>query len=132
MFGIDFSELLVIGLVALVVIGPKRLPKTARTLGVLFGRGQRFVHDMKSQVEQEIHLQEISELQASVHNNAREIESTVQAQIFGIDRQLRETSQSVAAQIESARKPLEELPIAKPGSILSTSPLPPQPPGNKT
>ena len=59
MFGIDFSELLVIGLVALVVIGPKRLPKTARTLGVLFGRGQRFVHDMKSQVEQEIHLQEM-------------------------------------------------------------------------
>ena len=47
MFDIGFSEIVVIGVVALVVIGPERLPKTARTMGLLFGRLQRYVNSLR-------------------------------------------------------------------------------------
>ena len=49
MFDIGFSEIVVIAVVALIVIGPERLPKTARTLGHLFGRLQRYVADVKAE-----------------------------------------------------------------------------------
>ena len=50
MFDIGFSELMLIGIVALIVIGPERLPKVARTLGHLLGRAQRYVNDVKSDI----------------------------------------------------------------------------------
>ena len=54
MFGIEFSELLVIGVVALIVLGPERLPKVARTAGHLFGRLQRYASEVKQQVKREM------------------------------------------------------------------------------
>src|SRR5262249_15870907 len=56
MFDIGFSELLVIGVVALIVIGPERLPRVARTVGVLAGRLQRYVADVKADINREIEL----------------------------------------------------------------------------
>ena len=56
MFDIAFSELLIIGIVALVVIGPERLPKVARTVGHLLGRMQRYVSDVKSDILSLIHI----------------------------------------------------------------------------
>jgi sec-independent protein translocase protein TatB len=52
MFDIGFSEIMVIAVVALVVLGPENLPKTARTLGHLFGRLQRYVADVKRRSRQ--------------------------------------------------------------------------------
>ena len=63
MFDIGFSEIVVIGVVALVVIGPERLPKTARTLGHLFGRLQRYVNDVKADINREMELEELRKLQ---------------------------------------------------------------------
>ena len=60
MFDIGFSEMLVIGVVALVVIGPQRLPKVARTLGHLVGRMQRYVNDVKADINREIELDDLS------------------------------------------------------------------------
>ena len=50
MFGVDFSELMVILVVALIVVGPERLPKVARTLGLLWGRAQRYVNGVKADI----------------------------------------------------------------------------------
>ena len=77
MFDIGFSEIVVIGVVALIVIGPERLPKTARTVGLLFGRLQRYVNDVKADISREIELDELRRLQREMHGAAREIEQSV-------------------------------------------------------
>ena len=78
MFDIGFSELVVIAVVALIVIGPERLPKVARTMGHLFGRLQRYVNDVKSDINREMELDELRKLQQQVQTAAREIETSVE------------------------------------------------------
>ena len=65
MFDIGFSELVVIAVVALIVLGPERLPKAARTMGHLFGRLQRYVNDVKADINREIELEELRKAFAS-------------------------------------------------------------------
>jgi sec-independent protein translocase protein TatB len=77
MFDIGFSEIVVIAVVALIVIGPERLPKTARTLGHLFGRLQRYVADVKADINREMQLEELKKLQQEVRTVATDIESSV-------------------------------------------------------
>ena len=68
MFDIGFSELLVIGIVALVVLGPERLPRVARTLGHLFGRMQRYVAEVKSEINSEMELEEFKKIHGDLRN----------------------------------------------------------------
>ncbi len=77
MFDIGFSEILVIGVVALIVIGPERLPKVARTLGHMFGRLQRYVNEVKADISREMELDELRKLQSQVQSAARDIEQSV-------------------------------------------------------
>jgi sec-independent protein translocase protein TatB len=77
MFDIGFSEILVIAVVALVVIGPERLPKVARTLGHMFGRLQRYVNEVKADINREMELDELRKLQSQVQSAARDIEQSV-------------------------------------------------------
>lgn len=77
MFDIGFSELLVIAVVALIVIGPERLPKVARTAGHLFGRLQRYVNDVKSDIQREIELDELKKLRSQFEEAARSVEQSV-------------------------------------------------------
>jgi len=77
MFDIGFSEIVVIGVVALIVIGPERLPKVARTLGHMFGRLQRYVNEVKADINREIELDELRKLQTEVQSAARDIEQSV-------------------------------------------------------
>jgi len=97
MFDIGFSEIVVIGVVALVVIGPERLPKTARTLGHLFGRLQRYVSEVKADINREIELDELRKLQREMQGAAREFEQSVttaasemQTGLRNVERQLNE------------------------------------------
>ena len=62
MFDIGFSELVVIGLIALIVLGPKRLPEVARTAGRWMGQLRRFISDVKSDLDREIHSEDLTEL----------------------------------------------------------------------
>ena len=102
MFDIGFSELLVIGVVALIVIGPERLPRVARTLGHLLGRAQRYVNDVKSDINREIQLDELKKLQAEVTESARALESSV--------RQEYESARSaVQSPLQEAQASLAEL-----------------------
>jgi sec-independent protein translocase protein TatB len=113
MFDISFSEVLVIAAVALIVIGPERLPKVARTLGHLFGRAQRYVNDVKSDIQREIELDELKKWKASVEETGRSIENSIHTEV---DR-LRETVEASAE--ASAMSP----PTATPSTA---EPSPPQ------
>lgn len=77
MFDIGFSELLIIAVVALLVIGPERLPKVARTAGHLFGRLQRYVNDVKSDIQRELELDELKKLRSQFEDAARSVEQSV-------------------------------------------------------
>ncbi len=98
MFDVGFSELMVIGLVALVVIGPEKLPRVARTIGHLLGRMQRHVAEVKADISREIQLDEMRRLQSQVVESAREVESSIREQA----REFEESMRLVAAGVESA------------------------------
>jgi sec-independent protein translocase protein TatB len=151
MFDIGFSELVVIGVVALVVIGPERLPKTARTMGHLFGRLQRYVNDVKSDISREMELEELRKLHGEVKSAAADLKSSVEGAARDIESGAREVEKdlnsagetpAVSAEdaIEAAGTPSEtpsatpESPPAalasgaKPASMLEAEPLATDPP----
>ena len=76
MFDVSFTELLVIGVVALVVIGPERLPKVARTIGHLVGRAQRYVNDVKSDIQREVELDDLRKLKDQMQDAAQSVKSS--------------------------------------------------------
>jgi len=77
-FDVGFTELMVIAVVALIVIGPERLPRVARTLGHLFGRLQRYVNDVKADINREIELDELRKFKSTFEDAARGFESAAQ------------------------------------------------------
>jgi sec-independent protein translocase protein TatB len=96
MFDISFTEMLLIAVVALIVIGPERLPRVARTLGHLFGRMQRYVNDVKADINREIQLEELKDLQKSVAESAQAIEQSVSREIHSTESELRQAGESIA------------------------------------
>ena len=106
MFDIGFTELMVIGLVALVVIGPERLPRVARTLGHLAGRLQRYVADVKSDINREIELGELKKMRDSMHEAASSFETNVQVEL---NKTASDLNKSVEAVVEE-KKPEEQKP----------------------
>ncbi|MFZ4539159.1 Sec-independent protein translocase protein TatB [Propionivibrio sp.] len=95
MFDIGFSELIVIAIVALVVIGPERLPKVARTTGHLLGRMQRYVNDVKSDISREMQLDELKKLQAEVQDSARNFKQSISSDMQAVQQTVDQTAQSV-------------------------------------
>jgi sec-independent protein translocase protein TatB len=88
MFDIGFSEMIVIGLVALIVIGPERLPRVARTLGHLAGRLQRYVADVKADINREVELEELRKMKDNLQQTATSIESSVQGELNAAQAEL--------------------------------------------
>jgi len=95
MFDIGFSEILVIAVVALIVIGPQRLPKVARTLGHLLGRMQRYVNDVKADISREMELDELRKLQVTMQDTARSLEQSVNNEISVTETELKGVAASV-------------------------------------
>jgi sec-independent protein translocase protein TatB len=81
MIDLGLTKLAVIGVVALIVIGPEKLPKVARMAGTLYGRAQRYLHDVKTEVSREIELEELKNLQKEVQDAAQNIKSDVENSI---------------------------------------------------
>ena len=98
MFDIGFSELVVIGLVALIVIGPERLPRVARTVGHLIGRLQRYVADVKADINREVELDELRKMRDSVQEAAASIENSVTS---GLSKAEDDLNRSVTADLPS-------------------------------
>ena len=113
MFDIGFSEIVVIGVVALVVIGPERLPKTARTLGHLFGRLQRYVNEVKADINREMELDELRRLRQQVQSAAQDLKQSVTS----VATEVHEGVRSVEQQLNDAARE-----AAAPGAPANTQP----------
>jgi sec-independent protein translocase protein TatB len=100
MFDIGFSELLVIGVVALIVIGPEKLPRMARTVGVLAGRLQRYVADVKADINREIELEELRKMRDSMQQAASDFQSSVHSEMSKTEADLNKS-------VEDLNKPVE-------------------------
>ena len=112
MFDIGFSELMVIGVVALLVIGPEKLPKVARTLGHLLGRAQRYVNDVKSDINREIQLDELKKLQAEVTESARSLEDSVRKEYETARASVEVPAQAAVAELDEAVQHVTQTTVA--------------------
>ncbi|WP_271008503.1 Sec-independent protein translocase protein TatB [Paucibacter sp. B51] len=81
MIDFGFDKLALIGGVALIVIGPERLPRVARTIGHLIGKAQRYVSDVKAEVNRSMELEELKKMRTEMETAAREVQDTVQQEI---------------------------------------------------
>lgn len=125
MFGVDFSELIVILLVTLVVVGPERLPKVARTLGHLWGRAQRYVHNVKTDIARDMAAEEFRQMQAKLQQEADNMQQAVQQAAQEVDQQVQQINRTVeqslqpAPEATTANKPAQtEPPPASPQQKL--------------
>jgi sec-independent protein translocase protein TatB len=98
MFDFGFSKLFLLGIVALVVIGPERLPRVARTLGHLYGRLQRYVTQVKSDINREMEAADLGNMKSEFESAARSFESEVRTSVREVDQQVRDAQ----GQIERA------------------------------
>ncbi|MEO8306135.1 MAG: Sec-independent protein translocase protein TatB [Betaproteobacteria bacterium] len=114
MFDIGFSEIVVIAVVALVVLGPEKLPKTARTLGHLFGRLQRYVNDVKGDIKRELELDELRKLQQNVQSTAKEIEESMTSATREMEAGVRD--------VESALSATDTGTASKPAAVAAPTP----------
>ena len=78
MIDLGLTKLAIIGAVALVVIGPEKLPKVARMAGTLYGRAQRYLHEVKSEVSREIEMEELRNLHKDIQDSAQSFKSEVE------------------------------------------------------
>ena len=98
MIDLGLTKIAVIGVVALVVIGPEKLPKVARMAGSLYGRMQRYLHEVKSEVSREIELDELRNLQKEVQETAQsikdDVENTISSSIDDVEAAWRDLPSS--------------------------------------
>ena len=98
MFDVGFSEMVVVAVVALVVIGPERLPKVARTLGHLVGRMQRYVNDVKADINREMELEELRKLKDEFQRSAQAVEQSIHGGIAQAEAEVAAMAEDVAGQ----------------------------------
>lgn len=122
MFDIAFSEMLIIAVIALLVIGPEKLPKVAKTVGHLLGKAQRYVSDVKSEINREMEIDELRKLQAEMQTAARKVEGDVQTT-------LRDTEMDLNKSVKSIEDDIAELENSKPAAVpaaASSTQFPPK------
>ena len=126
MFDIGFSEIMIIAVVALVVLGPEKLPKTARTLGHLFGRLQRYVSDVKADINRELQLDELRKLQGHVQTAARDLETSMVSATQEMQSGARAVESELNAAADGAK--VEAAPEPPPAPAAQGAPPPPAAP----
>jgi sec-independent protein translocase protein TatB len=111
MFDLGFTELMVIALVALIVIGPERLPRVARTMGHLAGRLQRYVADVKADISREVELDELKKMRDSMQEAASGVESSFREELSKTESELNAAAEGKAdtdASVDAAVSPAQE------------------------
>jgi sec-independent protein translocase protein TatB len=94
MFDIGFSEMMVLAVVALVVLGPERLPKVAKQAGAWMGKLRRYVDDVKSDINRQMELSELRQLETQITGAARDIETAVSSSVSDVKGSFGEIEQS--------------------------------------
>jgi sec-independent protein translocase protein TatB len=92
MIDIGLSKMALIGAVALIVIGPEKLPRVARTVGTLLGKAQRYVADVKAEVNRSMELDELKKMKDQVEGAAREVEQSIQTQASAFEKEWSEAT----------------------------------------
>jgi len=123
-FDVGFSEMIVIAVVALIVLGPERLPKAARTAGQLIGRLQRYVAGVKADIERELQLEELKKLQAQIESQARELQETMRRQQEALQAPVRETIAEARAALSPTGSIAETSAVVTAPSAASDTPFP--------
>jgi sec-independent protein translocase protein TatB len=107
MIDLGIEKMMVIGAVALVVIGPEKLPRVARTVGTLLGKAQRYVADVKAEVNRSIELEELKKMKETVETAARDVESSIHGSVNDIQRELHDATSTLALDHTSTSAPME-------------------------
>jgi sec-independent protein translocase protein TatB len=94
MLDLGLTKMALIGVVALVVLGPERLPRVARTAGALFGRAQRYINDVKAEVSREIELDALRQMKTEFESAARNVENTIHENVRKHEAELNEAFRS--------------------------------------
>jgi sec-independent protein translocase protein TatB len=112
MFDIGFSEMLVCAVVALVVIGPEKLPRVARTMGHLFGRLQRYVSQVKTDIHREMEAADLGKVKTEFESAARSFQADVEAKANETEREVRDLQRDIsdAASAMEPASPVEAAP----------------------
>jgi sec-independent protein translocase protein TatB len=92
MIDLGIEKMMVIGAVALIVIGPEKLPRVARTVGALIGKAQRYVNDVKAEVNRSIELEELQKMKRDVETAARDVETSIHSGVRDIERELNDAA----------------------------------------
>lgn len=92
MIDLGISKIALIGAVALIVIGPEKLPRVARTVGTLLGKAQRYVSDVKAEVNRSMELDELRKMKETVETAARDVESSIQTTTADLSAGLDDTT----------------------------------------
>jgi sec-independent protein translocase protein TatB len=115
MFDVSFTELLLIGIIALIVIGPERLPGVARTIGHLVGRAQRYVNDVKADIQREVDLGDISNLKEQMTEAANSVKTSLESATQELRKPLqdaqdafKDASDSVSGLVAEAKTSAQE------------------------
>ena len=121
MFDIGFSEMMVIAVVALIVIGPERLPKVARTLGHLWGRAQRYINGVKADISRDMALDELRKMQQKVQQEADSTERALDLVSQQLDQQVQQLNTAVAQPAQAVAQEIQS--PAKPATLDSKIPV---------
>ena len=109
MFDFGFSEMLVIGTSALVVLGPERLPTVARTAGEWIGKAQRFVAQVKSDINRETELAELKRIQEEAKALADDVKTTVEKSASAIEKDVQDATVDVKDAVSQAQDNLKDI-----------------------
>ncbi|BCF98555.1 sec-independent protein translocase protein TatB [Paraburkholderia sp. PGU19] len=121
MLDLGLTKMALIGVVALVVLGPERLPRVARTAGALFGRAQRYVNDVKAEVTREIELDELRRMKTEFESAAHNVESTIHDNMRKHETELNEAwTQGTSVSPSIAGGATDSLMSATDGSVSTT------------
>lgn len=105
MIDLGISKIALIGAVALIVIGPEKLPRVARTVGMLLGKAQRYVADVKAEVNRSMELDELRKMKDTVESAARDVHDSVQTHASDFEKSWRDTTNDVAGGISGPAEP---------------------------
>lgn len=92
MIDLGISKIALIGVVALIVIGPEKLPRVARTVGNLLGKAQRYVADVKAEVSRSMELEELKKMRETVEGAAKDVENSIQTQASDFEKSWADTT----------------------------------------
>lgn len=110
MIDLGISKLALIGAVALIVIGPEKLPRVARTVGTLLGKAQRYVADVKQEVSRSMELDELKKMKETVEEAARDVESSIQTNASDFEKSFSEAAGTVSSAVAPELPGLEIFP----------------------